>query len=209
MYVYVCFDVVEQFEVAPHRNTPLRQHTAVQCSTLPHTATHRRGAIVSVLRVNGVKQREDWRVMRRDQHQLLQCVAVCRSVLQCVAVCCSVLQCVAVSTTWRLTRRAPESASNVYDTNHLGVQHASFIFAKYLIHMCNMPVFMRVTYFEFYVQHVSRKSATCLILTCDMPHSSYVQRASFICATCLTHHMCNMPHSTCTLLIYTCDMTHF
>jgi len=199
MVSVLCFNVVEQFEVAPHRNTPLLQHTAVQCSTLPHTATHRRGAIVSVLRVNGVEQREDWRVMRRDQHQLLQCVAAC----------CSKLQCVAASTTWSLTRRAPELASNAFDTNYLYVQHASFTFWKHLIHMCNMPHLCVQHISHFYVSLVSRKSATCLILTCDTPHSSYVQRASFICATCLTHHMCDMPHLTCALLIYTCDMTHF
>jgi len=34
--------------------------------------------------------------VRQDSFNVLQCVAVCRSVLQCVAVCCGVLQCVAV-----------------------------------------------------------------------------------------------------------------
>jgi hypothetical protein len=75
-----------------------------------------------------------------------------------------------------------------------------------LIHTCDMP--------HSHAWHASFTRVTCLIHRCDMPHS-HVWHASFTCVTCLIH-MCDMLHShvwhasfTCvTCLIHMCDMLH-
>jgi len=89
---------------------------------------------------------------------------------------------------------------------HSYVWHDSFIFATWLIHMCDMT--------HSYVWHDSFICEIWLIHMCDMTHL-YVWHDSFICVTWLIH-TCDMTHSYVrhdsfihvTWLIHTCDMTH-